>query len=162
MTATYPLLLADLSDEMGVPSNRRPINLDLRVVHTNEQSLLTFRLQIGATLVLWITDPLNPKVLAMLQRWASAKHMFLALKTNAGFRIWTREVTGIAPTNENICKTPARMDTERFLRSVAQAMESGILMGEAKSDIASVQKIRKLRLFLVSDSVDARIDDHPM
>ena len=162
MTGTCPLLLADLSDEMGMPGSRLPISLHCKVVHTSEQSLLSFRLQIGATLVLWITDPLNPKVLGMLEQWASVQHMFFALKTNAGFIVRSRGVSGVAPTIENISKTPAQMDTGRFLRSFAEALDLGLLKAEAQSDIASAQKIRKLRVFLVSGSEDATIGRSPV
>lgn len=149
MEGTHPMLLADLSHEMGIPYARRQSCVGAEVIHANEQPLYSFRLQIGATLVCWLADPYDPQVLHMLREWACAKYMFFGLRTNAGVIIRTREVSGTPLTIDEISAASAWMDKERFIRSAAEVVNSGLIKAKALSDIPAVSKIRKLRIFIV-------------
>jgi hypothetical protein len=149
MEGTFPMLLADLSDEIGALTSRTQSSLSIEVVQGSEQNLYSFRLQVGATLVCWLADPNDPEIHGMLQTWASAGHLFFGLKTNQGVTVQTRPVGGVPPSIDDITAASGGMDTGRFLRSTAAVVNSGLIKAQAQSDIASVPKIRKVRAFLV-------------
>lgn len=149
MEGNLPMLLADLSDEIGVPSSRIQSSLSIEVVQGSEQNLYSFRLQVGATLVCWLADPNDPEIHSMLQTWASAGHLFFGLRTKEGVIVQTRQVGGVPPSIEDITAASGGVDTGRFLRSTAAVVNSGRMKAQAQSDISSVPKIRKVRAFLV-------------
>ena len=159
---TCPMLLAHLSNEMGIPRRRVQSSIDAEVVHASEQALYSFRLQVGATLVCWLADPNDPEVGGMLQDWACAKHMFFGLKTKAGVIVRTRQVVGAPLTIDEISAASGRMDRERFIRSASEVVNSGLIKANARSDIASVAKIRKVRVFIVlSKEANAPASERP-
>lgn len=149
MTGTCPLLLADLSDEMGMPGPRLDTSVSAEVVHASEQALYLFRLQIGATLVCWLADPHDPEIHNLLQQWARADYMFAALKTDAGVMVRSPLVCGIPPSIKEIHESSGQMDTARFIRSTVEVVTSGVIRAQVKSDIALVQRIRKIRVFFI-------------
>lgn len=149
MKGTCPLLLADLSDEMGMPAFGAETSVSAQVVHAREQALYLFRLQVGATLVCWLADPNDPEVHSMLQAWANTDHMFVALRTRGGVMVRTRLVCGIPPAIKDIHASSGTMDAARFIRSTVEVANSASIKVVAQSDIVSVQKIRKVRLFYV-------------
>ena len=146
---TLPMLLADLSDEIGVSSSGSQSSLSIECVQGSEQNLYSFRLQVGATLVCWLADPNDSEIHEMLQAWASAGYIVFGLKTNEGVIVQTRSVGGLPPPIEDITATSGGIDTGRFLRSTAALVNSGLIKAQAQSDIASVPKIRKVRAFLI-------------
>jgi len=154
MEGTRPLLLADLSDEIGRPRARVQCSVGVEVVLASEQALYLFRLQVGATLVCWLADPSDPKVIGMLQEWACAKHMFFGLRTKGGVLVRTREVVGVPLTIDEISAALGGMDRERFSRSAAEVVNSGLIKAKAQSDIPAVSKVRKLRLFTLLSAED--------
>lgn len=149
MTGACPLLLADLSDEMDMPNPRLDTSVSAEVVHASEQALYLFRLQIGATLVCWLADPHDPEIHDLLQQWARADYMFAALKTDEGVMVRSRLVCGIPPSIKVIHEASGQMDTQRFIRSTVEVVTAGIIKAQVKSDIAQVQRIRKIRVFFI-------------
>lgn len=149
LEGTRPMLLADLSHEIGKPRARVQWSVGAEVVLASEQALYLFRLQVGATLVCWLADPSDPKVVGMLQEWASAKHMFFGLRTKGGVIVRTREVVGVPLTVDEISAALGGVDRERFIRSATEVVNSGLIKAKAQSDILAVSKIRKLRIFTV-------------
>lgn len=150
MKGTCPLLLADLSDEMGMPAFGAETSVSAQVVHAREQALYLFRLQVGATLACWLADPNDPEVHSMLQAWANIDHMFVALKTRGGVMVRTRLVCGISPAIEDIHALSGPMDAARFIRATVEVGNSKFIKSQVQSDIASVKKIWKVRVFYVS------------
>lgn len=154
MGGTLPMLLADLSDEIGVPSSGIQSSLSIEGIQGSEQTLYSFRLQVGTTLVCWLADPNDPEIYSMLQTWASAGYILFGLRTNEGVIVWTRSVGGVPPSIDDIVATSGGMDTRRFLRSTAAVVNSGLIKAQAQSDIASVPKITKVRAFLILGKVE--------
>lgn len=159
MKGNCPLLLADLSDEMCMPGLHIETSVSAEVIHASEQALYLFRLQIGATLVCWLADPKDPAIHAMLQAWAIADYMFVAVKTKTGVIVRTRLVCGIPPSIKDVNASSGQMDAERFLRSTIEVGTASFIKSKARSDIASVQKIWKVRLFHVIGKVAEAIVD---
>jgi hypothetical protein len=149
MKGTCPLLLADLSDEMGMPAFGTETEVSAEVVHASEQALYLFRLQIGATLVCWLADPNDPEIHDMLQAWANAAYMFAALKTKGGVMVKARLVCGAPPNIKDIHASSGPMDAARFIRSTVEVGHSKFIKSQVQSDIASVRKIWKVRVFYV-------------
>lgn len=149
MTGACPLLLADLSDEMDRPAFGAKTEVSAEVLHTSEQALYLFRLQIGATLVCWLADPHDQEIHDMLHAWASANYMFTALKTMGGVMVKTRLVCGIPPAIKDVHASAGPMDAARFVRSTVEAGHSKFIKAHVQSDIASVRKIWKVRVFYV-------------
>ena len=149
MTGACPLLLADLSDEMGMPGPRLDTSVSAEVVHASAQALYLFRLQIGATLVCWLADPHDPEIHDLLQQWARADYMFAALKTDEGMMVRSRLVCGIPPSIKAIHEASGQMDTQRFIRSTVEVVTAGVIRAQVKSDIPLVQRIRKIRVFFI-------------
>lgn len=159
MTGACPLLLADLSDEMGMPSTRLDTSVSAEVVHASEQAIYLFRLQIGATLVCWLADPHDPEIHNLLQQWAKADYMFAALKTDEGVMVRSRLVCGIPPSIKAVHKASGQMDTGRFIRSTIEVFTSGVIRAQAKSDIPLVQRIRKIRAFFILGKAAQEAED---
>ena len=149
MKGTCPLLLADLSDEMGMPAFGAETSVNAQVVYAREQALYLFRFQVGATLVCWLADPNDHEVCSMLQAWASAGYMFAALKTRNGVMVRTQLVGGIPPTTKDIHASSGAMDIARFIRSIVEVGNAAFIKAQVQSDIASVQKIWKVRVFYI-------------
>jgi len=163
MKGTCPLLLADLSDEMGMPAFGAETSVSAQVVHAREQALYLFRLQVGATLVCWLADPNDHEVHSMLQAWASANYMSAALKTRDGVMVKTRLVCGIPPTIKDIHASSGSMNAARFIRSTIEVGNAAFIKAQVQSDIASVQKIRKVRLFYVMGAAArAAVNERPV
>jgi hypothetical protein len=149
MTGTCPLLLADLSDEMSYPSLHLETSVSAEVVRGSEQALYLFRMQVGATLVCWLADPNDPEIHCVLNGWAKSAYMFVALKTSAGVMVRTGLVCGVPPAIRHIYDSSGPLDNERFIRSTIEAVNSGLIKAQVKSDIDSVKKIRKVRVFSI-------------
>lgn len=148
MVGTQPMLIGDLSDEMRRPNQRVKSVVSAEVIQGSEQQLYSIRLQIGASLICWIADPYSATTHRLFQTWLSAGHMFVGLQTRHGVLIRTRPVTGELSIGADSTKVAA-VDTRRFLRSANDAATSGLLKACARSEIDSVQAIRKVRAFLI-------------
>lgn len=149
MTGNCPLVLADLSDERGMPDLRIETSVSLDAIHATEQAVYLFKLQIGGTLVCWLADPNDPEIHDLLQAWTSANYMFVALKTRKGVMVRNRSVCGALPSIEDIHAASGGMDTARFMRSATEIGHSAFIKSRVQSDIASVQKIWKVRVFQI-------------
>lgn len=149
MKGTCPLLLADLSHEMGMPAFGAETAVSAGVIQASEQAVYLFRLQIGATLICWLADPYDPEIHAMLEAWGNADYMFVAVKTNGGVMVKTRLVCGIPASIKDIHASSGPMDAARFIRSTVEVGNSKFIKSQVQSDIASVKKIWKVRIFYV-------------
>lgn len=158
MTGDCPLLLADLSDEMGMPGPHVQTSVSVEAVHASEQSVYVFKLQIGATLVCWLADPNDQDIHSVLQAWASANYMFAALKTTDGVMVRNRLVCGIPPSIKDIHAASGGMDTARFIRASNEVGHSAFIKKQVQSDIASVQKIWKVRVFQILSKTQAAVE----
>lgn len=54
LTGDRPMLIADLSSEMGLPGARLPYIVSIEALQGSEQPLYSFRMQIGAKLICWL------------------------------------------------------------------------------------------------------------
>jgi len=149
LTGDKPMLIADLSNEMGLPGARLPYSVSIEALQGSEQGLYSFRMQIGAKLICWLADPYDRQIFDMMQAWVSAGLMFFALRTSQGVLIRTRTISSAAPFNDPDFVMPHASDAERFMRSATDAVSSGLVKAHAKSEIDSVPKIRRLRVFVV-------------
>lgn len=145
-----PMVVADLTEGMGLPSSRTRTHIGAQVINGSEQQFYLFRLQVGATLICWLADPYASGVHAMLNEWASAGHMFVALNTLEGARILTRPVIGEVPAINTISPSANAQSSARFHRTAHDAVTSGLIKAQAYSEITSVKTIRKLRIFSVA------------
>lgn len=150
LAATYPMLLADLSEEIGWPSSFIERSISVVVLQGSEQLLYLFRLQIGATLICWLGDPYHPEVRSMLHSWASTGHMFAGVKTRHGIMVQMRPCKGSAQPFESESAMSSAIDAQRYIRAANDAVSSGLVKAHAQSEIDSVAKIRKLRIHLVA------------
>jgi len=159
MSGNCPLVLADLSDERGMPDLRMATSVSIEAVHASEQAVYIFKLQLGATLVCWLADPNDPEIDGLLRAWTNANYMFAALKTRNGVMVRNRLVCGAPPSIEDIHAVSGGMDTARFIRSVAEIGHSAFIKSRTQSDITSVKKIWKVRVFqILGKAAQAAVD----
>lgn len=152
-----PLLFAELSDEMGLPSTTLQHSVSAELLEGSEQPLYSFRLQIGTRLIVWLANPYAPETLNMLQNWASVGDMLVGVKTGHGMLVHTRPVVGGTQFIDGGSIASNAVDTKRFIRTAREAVSSGLVKARAVSDIACVPKIRKVHVFVVlSAEVDPR------
>ena len=152
-----PMVVADLTEGMRLPSPRIRTHIGAQVINGSEQQIYLFRLQVGATLICWLADPYAAEIHAMLSEWASAGHMFVALNTLEGARILTRPVIGKVPAINTISSSANGHSSARFDRTAHDAVTSGLIKAQVFSEIASVKTIRKIRFFSVSCQGDGTL-----
>lgn len=150
-----PMLVADITHEMRLPSSRTRTHIDAEVLAGREQQLYLFRLQVGATVICWLADPYDLEICAMLHQWANAAHMFVAMNALDGVRVLTRHVVGDGPSMEPCAVLANPEDSARFLRSATDAVTSGLVKARAYSKIDSIKQIRKVLIFGVADQGDS-------
>jgi hypothetical protein len=148
-TGTLPLLYGELMKDIWSEGARTPTYLGHGALRGNEQILLSFRFQVGATMVYWLADPHDREIVTLLRTWVTAKTMSVALKTKAGVAVLTRDYVEIPQSIAAVCEVDCEMDTERFLRSATEMVASGLLQSNATSDIPSIRKLKNVHAFFV-------------
>lgn len=150
-----PILVAELGDGMLLPRPRTQTHITAQVISGSEQQIFLFRLQVGATLICWLVDPYAPEIHAVLNEWARAGNMFVALSTAEGVRILTRPVVGKLAATNSALSSSDEQTSARFHRTAQDAVASGLIKAQAHSEISSVKTIRKLQIFSASGWVVA-------
>lgn len=148
-TGTLPMLFGELPKTLWLEGAGVPIYMGHGALLGEEQFLLSFRLQVGATMVYWLADPHDSEIVAMLRTWVAANQMAAALKTRVGVFILARDYPAIPLPVQKICDAKAEMNTERFLRSANEIVASGLLQSNATSDIPSIRKPKNVHAFFV-------------
>jgi hypothetical protein len=147
-TGTLPMLFGELPKTLWSEGAGIPIYMGHGVLRGEEQFLLSFRLQVGPTMVYWLADPHDSEIVALLRTWAAANQMATALQSKGGVFILGRNYPAIPLLVQKICDANSE-NTERFVRSANGIVASGLLQSNATSDIPSISKLKNVHAFLV-------------
>jgi hypothetical protein len=147
-TGTLPMLFGELPKALWSEGAGIPIYMGHGVLRGEEQFLLSFRLQVGPTMVYWLADPHDSEIVALLRTWAAANQMATALQSKDGVFILARNYPAIPLLVQKICDANSE-NTERFVRSANGIVASGLLQSNATSDIPSISELKNVHAFLV-------------